>query len=203
MTWHDAGRMKNKENTFTDFVDVAEGLVARGLTAPERLTAEGGSAGGLLMGAVVNARPDLFRAIIADVPFVDVLTTMSDTSLPLTVGEFEEWGNPGIEEQYRDMRAYCPYTNAGPADLPSLLVYTSLHDSQVMYTEPTKWVAKLRDHKTDDDPLLLWINLAGGHGGSSGRFDQLRERARFDAFLLWQYGRLDSQPSDDGVRAGG
>src|SRR5690606_6994194 len=146
--WHDQGRMQHKSNTFTDFIDVAEHLVKEGYTSTHRLVIEGGSAGGLLMGAVTNMRPDLFRAVIAHVPFVDVINTMLDETLPLTVGEFEEWGNPKIAEQYRWIRAYDPYTNVAARDYPAMLVKTSFNDSQVMYHEPAKWVAKLRAHKT-------------------------------------------------------
>ena len=186
--WHDAGRMRNKANTFGDFIAVAEHLIRAGYTAPDRLAIEGGSAGGLLIGAVVNQRPELFRAALLDVPFVDVLNTMSDPSLPLTVGEFEEWGNPAQPEQYRDMAAYSPYDNLRAQPYPAMLVETSYNDSQVMYWEPAKYVAKLRTLKTDRNPLLLWVNMAGGHSGSSGRYDQLEERAFDLAFLLWQLG---------------
>ncbi len=187
--WHDDGRMLNKMHTFTDFIAVAEHLIAKGYTSSNRLAIEGGSAGGLLIGAVVNLRPELFGAAIAQVPFVDVLNTMLDSSLPLTVGEFEEWGNPQIEDQYRAMRAYCPYTNVAARDYPTMLVKTSLNDSQVMYWEPAKWVAKLRAHKTDHNLLLLQTNMDGGHGGASGRYDKLRESAFDYAFLLTQLPR--------------
>jgi len=184
--WHDQGRMANKHNTFEDFIACAEHLIAHGYTASDRLVIEGGSAGGLLIGAVVNQRPELFRAALLDVPFVDVLNTMSDASLPLTVGEYEEWGNPEIPEQYRDMAAYSPYDNIARQAYPALLVKTSYEDSQVMYWEPAKYVAKLRAYKTDARPLLLWVNMAGGHGGSSGRYAQWRERAFDLAFFLSQ-----------------
>jgi len=183
-TWHDAGRLGHKMNTFTDFIAVAEYLIAERWTAPDHLVIEGGSAGGLLMGAVVNLRPDLFRAVLAQVPFVDVINTMSDTTLPLTVGEFEEWGNPAVEEQYRWIRAYCPYTNLKPGACPAMLVRTSFNDSQVMYWEPAKYVARLRTLKTDDRPLLLITNMGAGHGGASGRYDRLREIAGDFAFIL-------------------
>jgi oligopeptidase B len=186
--WHDQGRMANKHNTFDDFIACAEHLIAHGYTTSDRLAIEGGSAGGLLMGAVVNQRPELFRAALLDVPFVDVLNTMSDASLPLTVGEYEEWGNPAVPEQYRDMAAYSPYDNITRQAYPALLVKTSYEDSQVMYWEPAKYVAKLRTHKTDPHPLLLQVNMAGGHGGSSGRYAQWRERAFDLAFFLWQLG---------------
>ncbi|HET9513531.1 MAG TPA: prolyl oligopeptidase family serine peptidase, partial [Gemmatimonadales bacterium] len=148
------------------------------------LVIEGGSAGGLLMGAVVNLRPDLFRAVLAQVPFVDVINTMSDPTLPLTIGEFEEWGNPAVEEQYRWMREYCPYSNLKPAAYPAMLVRTAFNDSQVMYWEPAKYVARLRTIKTDSNPLLLLTNMGAGHGGASGRYDRLREIATDYAFIL-------------------
>lgn len=192
--WHDQGRMQHKINTFTDFIDVAEHLVKEGYTSSDRLVIDGGSAGGLLMGAVTNMRPDLFRAVIAHVPFVDVINTMLDETLPLTVGEFEEWGNPKIAEQYRWIRAYDPYTNVAARDYPAMLVKTSFNDSQVMYHEPAKWVAKLRAHKTDDNPLLFVTNMAAGHGGSSGRYDRLREIALDYAFMLWQVGAAGVRP---------
>jgi len=182
--WHDAGKMGNKLNTFTDFIAAAELLIAKGLTSKETLAIEGGSAGGLLMGAVTNLRPDLFRAVVSQVPFVDVLNTMSDASLPLTVGEYEEWGNPEIEEQFGWMRAYDPYTNLKPAKYPTMLVRTSLNDSQVMYWEPAKYVAKMRLLKQDKNPLLFLTNMGAGHGGASGRYDRLREIAGDYAFML-------------------
>ena len=184
--WHDAGRMKQKRNTFTDFVSAAEHLIAWGFTSPEKLVIEGGSAGGLLMGAVTNMRPDLFRIVITHVPFVDVLNTMLDASLPLTVGEYEEWGNPQVAEDYFYMKAYCPYTNLARKAYPTMLVKTGLNDSQVMYWEPAKYVAKLRTLKSDANPLLLKINMGAGHGGASGRYDYLREIALDYAFLLKQ-----------------
>ena len=185
--WHDQGRMAAKMNTFTDFVACAEELVRRGYTAPERLAITGGSAGGLLMGAVTNLRPDLFAVVLTYVPFVDVINTMLDDSLPLTVGEFEEWGNPEIPEQYAWMRAYSPYENLSARSYPAMLVRTSFWDSQVMYWEPAKYVARLRTLKTDAKPLLLKVNLdAGGHGGFAGRYDRLRDVAFDYAFLLTQ-----------------
>ena len=186
--WHDDGRMLCKRNTFTDFIAAAEFLVKRGDTRPDRLVIEGGSAGGLLVGAVLNMRPDLFGVAVLRVPFVDVINTMLDESLPLTVGEFEEWGNPKIREQYEYIRSYCPYTNLGPQAYPAILVRTSLNDSQVMYWEPAKYVAKLRTLKTDARPLLFKINLDAGHGGASGRYDHLREIAFDYAFVLTQLG---------------
>jgi len=186
-TWHLQGRMMTKKNTFTDFIACAEYLVAEKYTARDRLVITGGSAGGLLMGAVVNLRPDLFKAVVAEVPFVDVINTMSDASLPLTVGEFEEWGNPQIKAEYDYIKTYCPYTNTTAKAYPTMLVKTSLNDSQVMYWEPAKWVAKLRSVKTDKNPLLLKINMGAGHGGSSGRYDALHEVAFNYAFILSQF----------------
>ena len=182
--WYDDGKMLKKKNTFNDFIDVAEELIRRKYTTSERLVANGGSAGGLLMGAVANMRPDLFRAIVADVPFVDVINTMSDASLPLTAQEWEQWGNPAVPEQYAYMRTYSPYDNVAAKAYPWMLVTTSLNDSQVMYWEPAKWVARLRSLKTDQNPLYLKTNMAGGHGGSSGRYERLHEAAFRYAFML-------------------
>jgi oligopeptidase B len=186
--WHDAGRMQHKRNTFTDFISVAEDLIAGRYTSSSKLVIEGGSAGGLLMGAVTNLRPDLFRAVVSHVPFVDVLNTMLDTSLPLTVGEFEEWGNPQMEADYFYMKGYCPYTNLERKGFPAILVKTGLNDSQVMYWEPAKYVAKLRTLKTDNNALLFKINMGAGHGGASGRYDYLREIALDYGFILTQLG---------------
>jgi oligopeptidase B len=186
--WHDAGRMHKKLNTFTDFIASAEHLVAEKYTSSQKLIIEGGSAGGLLMGAVANLRPDLFRIVISHVPFVDVLNTMLDASLPLTVGEYEEWGNPQIAADYFYMKSYCPYTNLEQKAYPAMLVKTSLNDSQVMYWEPAKYVAKLRTLKTDANPLLLKTNMGAGHGGASGRYDYLREIALNYAFVLAHLG---------------
>ena len=187
--WHDDGRLLRKRNTFTDFIACAELLVRQGSTAHDRLVIEGGSAGGLLLGAVLNMRPDLCTAAVLRVPFVDVINTMLDPSLPLTVGEFEEWGNPKLPEHYAYMKTYCPYTNLAARRYPAILVRTSLNDSQVMYWEPAKWVAKLRPLKLDDRPLLLKVNLEAGHGGASGRYDALRELGFDYAFILGQLGR--------------
>jgi oligopeptidase B len=187
--WHDDGRMMKKKNTFTDFIAAAEHLVAGRYTSKDRLAIMGGSAGGLLMGAVTNLRPDLFKVVVSYVPFVDVIHTMLDESLPLTVGEFEEWGNPKNADQYRYMLSYSPYDNLKPGAYPTMLVKTSYNDSQVMYWEPAKYVAKLRAVKTDTNPLLFHINMdPAGHGGKSGRYDRLRETAFDYAFLLWQLG---------------
>ena len=166
--WHDAGKMMQKKNTFTDFIAVADHLVASKYTSPGRMAIRGGSDGGLLIGAVVNLRPDLARAAVLDVPFVDVVNTMLDASLPLTVQEYLEWGNPNFKAEYDYIKTYCPYTNLARGEYPSILVRTSLNDSQVMYWEPAKYVARLRALKTDSNPLLFKINMAGGHGGSSG-----------------------------------
>ena len=186
--WHDAGRMAQKLNSFTDFIAVADRLVASGHIAADRLAIEGGSAGGLLMGAVVNLAPQRFAAVLSQVPFVDVMNTMSDATLPLTVGEYEEWGNPTLPEQYAWMRAYCPYTNLVAGSYPTMLVRTSLNDSQVMFWEPAKYVARLRALRNDDAPLLLLTNLGAGHGGASGRYDRLHEIATDYAFLLTALG---------------
>jgi oligopeptidase B len=187
-SWYDDGKMLRKKNTFFDFLDVGEYLVQERYTSPAKLLANGGSAGGLLMGAAINLQPGLFRAVVADVPFVDVINTMLDASLPLTAQEWEQWGNPQNPEHYAYLRSYSPYDNVTAQPYPALLVTTSLNDSQVMYWEPAKWVAKLRATKTDRNPLYLKTNLAGGHGGSSGRYDRLRETAFRYAFLLDQVG---------------
>lgn len=187
--WHDAGKMMTKKNTFTDFIAAAEYLVNQKYTSRERLVITGGSAGGLLMGAVVNMRPDLFKAVVAYVPFVDVINTELDDTLPLTAGEWEEWGNPvKSKENFQYMLSYSPYDNVAAKDYPAMLVKTSLNDSQVLFHEPTKWVAKLRTMKTDKNPLLLKVNMGAGHGGASGRYDALREAAFDYAFMLTQMG---------------
>ena len=186
--WYDAGKLMKKKTTFTDFVACAESLVRRRYTAPDRLVIQGGSAGGLLMGAAVNLRPDLFKAVVTQVPFVDVMTTMLDASLPLTVGEYLEWGNPNEKRAYQYMRSYSPYDNLKKGAYPAMLVETSLNDSQVMYWEPAKYVAKLRALKTDSNPLLLKTIMEAGHGGASGRYDALKEVAITYAFILDQVG---------------
>ncbi len=190
-TWYEAGKMAKKKTTFSDFIACAESLVARGVTTPSMLAIEGGSAGGLLMGAVVNLRPELFKAVVADVPFVDVINTMLDETLPLTTSEFVEWGNPKRPEEYAWMRAYSPYDNLKPGAYPAMLVRSGLNDTQVAYWEPSKYVARLRSLKTDANPLLFKINLEVGHGGASGRFNALREIAEDDAFVLVQLGRAE------------
>jgi oligopeptidase B len=186
--WHDAGRMHQKTNTFTDFIACAEFLIEKWYSTAEQLVIEGGSAGGLLMGAVTNLRPELFHVVVSHVPFVDVLNTMLDPSLPLTVGEYEEWGNPQIAEDYFYMMQYCPYTNVERKAYPRMLVKTAWNDSQVMYWEAAKYVAKLRAVKTDSNVLLLKTNMGAGHGGASGRYDYLREIAFDYAFLLREVG---------------
>jgi oligopeptidase B len=186
--WYEAGKLLRKKNTFTDFIACAESLVRRRYTSPGQLVIQGGSAGGLLMGAVTNMRPDLFKAVVAQVPFVDVLTTMLDPSLPLTVGEYLEWGNPGEKRYYKYIRGYSPYDNLKKRSYPAILAETSLNDSQVGYWEAAKYVAKLRTLKTDRNPLLLRTIMQAGHGGASGRYDALKELAFTYAFVLDQAG---------------
>jgi oligopeptidase B len=186
--WHDGGKMMTKRNTFTDFIDATEGLLAQGYGKRGEVGIEGASAGGLLMGAVTNMRPDLFKVVLCEVPFVDVMNTMLDATLPLTVGEYEEWGNPNQKAAFDYMLTYSPYDNVAAKSYPALLVQTSFDDSQVMYWEPSKYVAKLRALKTDQNPLVFFINMHGGHGGSSGRYDSIRERDRNYAFMLTQLG---------------
>ena len=186
--WRQEGRMMKKMNTFTDFIASADYLVKNKYTSSDRLVIQGGSAGGLLMGAVVNMRPDLFKAVVAQVPFVDVLNTMLDASLPLTTSEYIEWGNPNEKAAYQYMKQYSPYDNVGHKNYPSMLVKVSLNDSQVPYWEGAKLVARLRAMKTDNNPLLLKVNMGAGHGGSSGRYDFLHEVAFDYAYMLWQMG---------------
>jgi oligopeptidase B len=182
--WYEGGRRLNKRNSFTDFIAAAEHLIARGYTSADRLVIRGGSAGGLLMGAVTNMRPELFRAVLAEVPFVDVVNTMFDASLPLTVIEYDEWGNPNDRASYEYIRAYSPYDNVEARRYPHMLVTAGLNDPRVAYWEPAKWTAKLRAQKTDDNRLLLRTNMGAGHGGASGRYDYLREIAFKYAFVL-------------------
>jgi oligopeptidase B len=182
--WYEDGKLLRKKNTFNDFIDSAEHLVAEGFAAPDRLFAMGGSAGGLLVGAVLNQRPDLWRGAVAAVPFVDVVTTMLDPSIPLTTSEYDEWGNPEDPEYFAYMLSYSPYDNVRETEYPALLVTTGLHDSQVQYWEPAKWVARLRDRGTGDQPILLHVNMDAGHGGQSGRFRRYRETSLIYAFLL-------------------
>ena len=186
--WRDAGRMMQKMNTFTDFIACAEHMVKNKYTSSDRLVIQGGSAGGLLMGAVTNMRPDLFKAVVAQVPFVDVLNTMLDASLPLTTSEYIEWGNPNEKPAYDYMKKYSPYDNVHKANYPAMLVKVSLNDSQVPYWEGAKFVAKIRELKTDHNPLLLKTNMGAGHGGASGRYDAIHESAFDYAFMLWQMG---------------
>jgi oligopeptidase B len=186
--WYDDGKMFNKKNTFTDFIDVTEYLVAQKYAAKDRVAALGGSAGGLLMGAVANMAPQDYKVMIAQVPFVDVVTTMLDESIPLTTGEFDEWGNPKTKASYDYMLSYSPYDNVTAKTYPALFVGTGLWDSQVQYYEPAKWVAKLRATKTDANPLLFRVNMEAGHGGKSGRFRKYRETAEYYAFMLGQLG---------------
>ncbi len=186
--WYEDGKLLNKKNTFTDFVDCAKFLIDQKYTNSDKLFAMGGSAGGLLMGAVVNMRPDLFRGIVAAVPWVDVVTTMLDASIPLTTSEYDEWGNPHEKKYYDYMLSYSPYDNVVAQDYPAMLVTTGLHDSQVQFWEPAKWVAKLRDLKTDNHVLLLHTNMHAGHGGKSGRFERYKETALEYAFMLDQLG---------------
>jgi oligopeptidase B len=189
--WYEDGKMFKKKNTFTDYIDCAEYMIAEGYTKPENLFAMGGSAGGLLMGAVVNMRPELFKGVVAKVPFVDVVTTMLDDDIPLTTGEFDEWGNPDVLESYMYMLEYSPYDQVKAQDYPNMLVTTGLHDSQVQYWEPAKWVAKLREMKTDNNTLLLRTNMETGHGGTTGRFKVYREIAQEYAFILDLAGRTE------------
>jgi oligopeptidase B len=186
--WHENGMLMKKKNTFTDFIDSAEYLIREKWTSPQRLAIQGGSAGGLLMGAVVNMRPELFRAVHAAVPFVDLMNTMMDPTLPLTAGEYLEWGDPNQKPAYDYMRSYSPYDNITYANFPAMLVTTGLNDSQVMYWEPAKYVAKLRAFKLDNNPLLLKVNMGAGHGGASGRYNALEEKAFESAWLLSQWG---------------
>jgi oligopeptidase B len=189
--WYDQGHMFAKKNTFYDFIDCGEFLIKENFTTKEHLYANGGSAGGLLMGAIVNIRPDLWHGVVADVPFVDVITTMSDASIPLTTGEYKEWGNPADSAEYFYIKTYSPYDNVEKKAYPNMLVTTGLHDSQVQYFEPAKWVARLREMKTDSNKLLFKINMDAGHGGSSGRFDYLKDKAWQYAFFLALEGKTE------------
>ncbi len=182
--WYDAGKMLKKKNTFTDFIAAAEYLEKEGWTSADRIAIRGGSAGGLLMGAVTNMRPDLFRVVIADVPFVDLINTMRDPTLEFTTQEWQQWGNPNIPDQFAYMRSYSPYDNVERKAYPAMLVTAGLNDPRVNYWEPAKWVAKLRAMKTDHNPLLFKINMGAGHGGRSGRYEALRDEAFRYAFVL-------------------
>jgi oligopeptidase B len=187
-TWYDAGKMLRKKNTFSDFAAAADFLVEQGYCKRERLALQGGSAGGLLVGATLNLNPKVCGIAVLDVPFVDVVNTMLDETLPLTTQEFQQWGNPKVKAEYDYLKSYCPYTNLRRGEYPAVLVNTSLNDSQVGFHEPAKYVAKLRTLKTDARPLLLRCNMDAGHGGASGRYDRLKEVARTDAFVLTQMG---------------
>ena len=189
--WYEGGKMLKKKNTFTDFVDVSRFLIESGMTSANHLHALGGSAGGLLMGVVVNLAPELYRSVTAAVPFVDVVTTMLDESIPLTTSEYDEWGNPNDKEYYDYMLSYSPYDNVTAQKYPNMLITTGLHDSQVQYWEPAKWAAKLRSMKTDQNVLFLDTNMEAGHGGASGRFDALKETAKEYAFILQLEGKMN------------
>jgi oligopeptidase B len=190
-TWYEEGKLLSKKNTFTDFIDCSKYLIEKKYTSKKHLYAYGGSAGGLLMGAIVNMAPDLYNGVIAAVPFVDVITTMLDDSIPLTTGEYDEWGDPNNEELYHYMKSYSPYDNVVAHDYPNMLVTTGLHDSQVQYWEPAKWVAKLRAYKTDTNKLFLYTNMDAGHSGASGRFEALKETAKEYSFLLDLEGKIE------------
>ena len=190
--WYENGKLLTKKNTFTDFIDCSKHLIEEGYTSSKHLYAYGGSAGGLLMGAIINMRPDLWKGIISAVPFVDVVTTMLDESIPLTTGEFDEWGNPKNEEYYHYIKSYSPYDNIEAKEYPAMMVTTGLHDSQVQYWEPAKWVAKLREMKTDSNPLVMHCNMSTGHGGASGRFERFKETAMEYAFFLDLAGKMDA-----------
>jgi oligopeptidase B len=191
--WYEEGKLLNKKNTFTDFIDCAEYLIAQKYADPRRVFANGASAGGLLMGAVVNMRPELFNGVVADVPWVDVVTSMLDDSIPLTTSEYDEWGNPNEKAYYDYMLSYSPYDNVAARPYPNMLVTTSLHDSQVQYWEPAKWVAKLRANSTSDNLLLLKSDMAAGHGGKSGRMKSHRDTAMRYVFFLHLAGLADAK----------
>jgi oligopeptidase B len=189
--WYEAGRLMNKKNTFNDFIDATKALAAEGWCATDKVFASGGSAGGLLMGAIANQAPQLYKGIVLDVPFVDAVTTMLDETIPLTAQEWTQWGDPREKAAYDYMLSYSPYDNLASQDYPAMLVTTGLWDSQVQYYEPAKYVARLRARKTDRNPLLLAVNMTAGHGGASGRFAELAEVAREYAFILDQVGQRD------------
>jgi oligopeptidase B len=186
--WYEDGKMHSKINTFTDFIDVSKGLIEKQYADPNRVFAMGGSAGGLLMGAIANMAPELYLGISAHVPFVDVVTTMSDDSIPLTTGEYTEWGNPANKDEFDYILSYSPYDQVSAQDYPHMLVTTGLHDSQVQYFEPMKWVAKLRDYKTNDNLLLFQTDMEAGHGGASGRFKRFESTALEYAFVFYLAG---------------
>ena len=182
--WYEDGKLLKKKNTFYDFIDCANFLIDEKYTSSNHLYANGGSAGGLLMGAVANMAPDLWNGVIAEVPFVDVINTMWDESIPLTTGEFDEWGNPKDKEYYDYIKSYSPYDNIKAVAYPNMLITTGYWDSQVQYWEPAKWIAKLRDYKTNDNLLMMYCNMDVGHGGASGRFKSLRDEALKFAFIF-------------------
>ena len=182
--WYETGKFLKKKNTFNDFIATTEHLIRKKYVHPKRVYAYGASAGGILMGYIANARPDLYKGLIARVPFVDVLTTMLDDSIPLTTGEYDEWGNPNKKEYYKYMKSYSPYDNVKKQDYPNILIQTGFHDSQVQYWEPAKWVAKLRELKTDSNRLLFKTQLSQGHSGASGRFESLKDKALEFAFIF-------------------
>jgi oligopeptidase B len=186
--WYEDGKLLNKKNSFSDFISCSEKLINDGYTSSNKLAAMGGSAGGLLMGAVVNSRPDLYQTIVSQVPFVDVINTMLDDSLPLTTGEYEEWGNPNVEEYYNYILSYSPYDNIKAQDYPNILVTGGINDSQVLFHEPAKYVAKLRSLKTDDNILLMKMNMESGHGGATGRYEGIKDTAFEFAFILNRVG---------------
>ncbi|GLE11180.1 hypothetical protein PINS_up023518 [Pythium insidiosum] len=200
-TWYENAKYKTKINTFSDFIACGQHLVDTGVTSPSMMTCEGRSAGGLLMGAVLNMRPDLFTAAIAGVPFVDVMNTMSDASIPLTTGEWEEWGNPNEAEYFHYMLSYSPYENVKPQAYPNILVTSGLYDPRVAYWEPTKWVAKLRDVKSDQNEVLLKMDLSSGHFSASDRYHYLREKAFDLAFLLDQLKRVREEDKKPAAKA--
>jgi oligopeptidase B len=182
--WYENGKLFQKKNTFTDFIDVSKYLINEKYTSSSHLHAAGGSAGGLLMGVIVNEAPDLYRSVLAAVPFVDVITTMLDDSIPLTIGEYDEWGNPNQKDYYDYMKSYSPYDNVKHQSYPNLLITAGLNDSQVQYWEPAKWAAKLRTHKKDKNVLFLDTNMEAGHSGASGRFNSLKQTAKEYTFIL-------------------
>ena len=184
--WYDDGKMMKKMNTFYDFIDCAEHLVREKYTTPDRLVAHGGSAGGLLMGTIANLRPDLWRAVVADVPFVDVINTMLDESIPLTAQEWEQWGNPRVAEHYAYMRRYSPYDNVEAKAYPRMLITSGVNDPRVAFWEPVKWIARLRALRSDTNPLLLKMEMGSGHGGASGRYERIKEQAFRYAFIVTQ-----------------
>jgi len=192
--WYEQGRVLAKKNTFNDYIDASEFLIETGWSRRDGLVARGGSAGGLLMGAIANDRPDLYRMIVADVPFVDAITTMLDESIPLTASEYDEWGDPRDPVQYEYMMSYSPYDQVREQAYPDILVTAGLYDSRVQYWEPAKWVARLRDRKTDENLLLFRTNMEAGHFDAAGRFEVLRETALEYAFILWRLG-IETDPA--------